>query len=345
VVTGTLTGAAASRYTAPANPASEIISATVHNQTVTLTLTIDQVDLQLSKSDGVTETAAGETLTYTLTLTNAGGFPATGVTLTDTLPAPVTFVSASDSGTAANGIVTWPPFTLAAGATTTRTVTVTVNDPLPEGVTSLTNTAEVTDDGSAGPDAAPADNRDTDVDTLAGVTTYTLYLPLVTRNHVTAPDLVVEVIQTCGTPGVVIANRGTAPATDPFWVDLYINPDPAPEAVNEVWQDLGDEGLVWGVTEALAVNETLTLTLNGPYYSETYSQFAGDLPAGTTLYAQVDSAALGRTHGGVQELHEIQGTAYNNILGPVTLPSSCAATLETGASAASGVMIERLPRR
>jgi len=47
-----------------------------------------------------------------------------------------------------------------------RTVTIRVNDTLPAGVDSLTNTATVTDDGSNGPDPNPADNTATDVDNL-----------------------------------------------------------------------------------------------------------------------------------------------------------------------------------
>jgi large repetitive protein len=53
------------------------------------------VDLAISKSDSVDPVIAGESLTYQLTITNAGPAIATGVAITDTLPIGVTYTSAS----------------------------------------------------------------------------------------------------------------------------------------------------------------------------------------------------------------------------------------------------------
>lgn len=439
VVTGTLDGEAASLYTAPANPVGEVVSATVHNETVTLTLTIDQVDLQLSKSDGVDVAQGGDTFTYTLTITNAGGIDATGVVVTDTLPQSVAFKSASDNGAEASGVVTWPAFDLAAGETVTRTVTVAVHESLPAGVDTLTNKAEVADDGTQGPDANPDDNtaevetaltaapvlqltmtdhgtsvepggtltytltytnagnqdatdvvitstvpahttfaadasddgwscsddpsgtvctytvgslvagesgevnfavlvddplpedvefieawasigddqepeRDEDsVDTVISQPGHTVYLPLVAHNYVVAPDLIVEAVDVGATTEVVIANIGNAPVETSFWVDLYVNPTSEPQGVNDVWSELADEGLVWGVTDPLGVGEQLTLTVESSYYSEAYSFISDTLTADDTIYVQVDSASVGREYGGVLESHEILGGDYNNI--------------------------------
>ena len=52
-------------------------------------------DLSLTKADSPDPVLAGEQLTYTLTVDNAGPRSATAVQLTDTLPATVTFVSAT----------------------------------------------------------------------------------------------------------------------------------------------------------------------------------------------------------------------------------------------------------
>ena len=68
--------------------------------------------------------------TYTLTLHNAGPDPATGVTVTDALPAGLAYVSSTTAtGTISYsaGTVTWTIGTLASGATATATVTVQVN--------------------------------------------------------------------------------------------------------------------------------------------------------------------------------------------------------------------------
>ena len=74
-----------------------------------------------------------------------------------------------------------------------------------------------------------------------------IYLPLITNNYLYAPDLVVRDIVT-GSDGlkVVIENQGNAPVTNEFWVDAYVNPYRAPTAVNQIWNYLTDQGLVWG---------------------------------------------------------------------------------------------------
>ena len=74
-----------------------------------------------------------------MTITNVGNTTATGVIATDVLPNHTTFVSASDGGTFANGVVTWNIASLAAGATVTRTVTVTVNSTIPADVNTIVN--------------------------------------------------------------------------------------------------------------------------------------------------------------------------------------------------------------
>src|SRR5206468_2898842 len=71
-------------------------------------------DLVVNKTDGVSAAQPGDTLTYTLTISNAGAQNASGVTATDTLPANTTFVSASGGGTFAGGVVTWDVGGLAA---------------------------------------------------------------------------------------------------------------------------------------------------------------------------------------------------------------------------------------
>jgi uncharacterized repeat protein (TIGR01451 family) len=69
--------------------------------------------------------AAGQRVTYTLTVTNNGTAAATGVTLTDTLPAGVTFVSATGGAMPVNGVLTFTLGNLATGATAGVTVVVT----------------------------------------------------------------------------------------------------------------------------------------------------------------------------------------------------------------------------
>jgi uncharacterized repeat protein (TIGR01451 family) len=150
-----------------------------------------------------------------------------------------------------------------------------------------------------------------------------LYLPVVMRNYVAAPDLVVEsIVASANSVQVVIRNEGDLPVVDEFWVDAYLNPTTPPTAVNQTWRHVGDYGIVWGITSdalPLAPGDAITLTVTptgGDYYHAGLSNVSWPLAAGTQVYAQADSAHTETSYGGVIENHEIVGGAYNNITGP-----------------------------
>ena len=153
--------------------------------------------------------------------------------------------------------------------------------------------------------------------TVTELPVYYLYLPLVTKNYVVAPDLVVRSITaTSDDVQVVIENQGNAPVTDEFWVEAYIDPAPAPTAVNQLWWDLGTKGMVWGVVSSalpLEPGDTMTLAVGDAYYQSDYSSFSTPLAAGTPVYVQVDTYNADTDYGAVLEGHEISGSAYNNI--------------------------------
>jgi uncharacterized repeat protein (TIGR01451 family) len=85
--------------------------------------------IQKDNSAGATQIAAGASTTFTLSYANVGTAAATSVTLTDTIPAGFTFVSATGGGTAAAGVVTWNLGSVAAGATGSVQVTLTAATP------------------------------------------------------------------------------------------------------------------------------------------------------------------------------------------------------------------------
>jgi hypothetical protein len=141
-----------------------------------------------------------------------------------------------------------------------------------------------------------------------------IYLPVIVKYWTSAPDLVVDKLTASSNAvTVVIKNIGNAPVTNPFWVDVYLNPNPAPTRVNQHWWEVAGQGLVWGVTTPIPAGDTLTLTMDDPYYSTFHSRFTGSLVAGTPIWAQVDSINLNSDYGGVLELHEMNGGAYNNL--------------------------------
>ncbi len=115
-------------------------------------------------TDGVACSFANGILTYVMTCCNQGNIGITGVVVTNTIPFGTTFVSADNGGTYANGVVTWPAYSIAGGVQTFRSVTVKVNSPLPPGVVSLTDVASISDDGTNGADVNPLNNTNSDTD-------------------------------------------------------------------------------------------------------------------------------------------------------------------------------------
>jgi uncharacterized repeat protein (TIGR01451 family) len=121
---------------------------------------IARADVSVVGSAAPNAPTLGNNLTFTATITNAGPDPATNVSVTDTLPAGATLVSASASqGTCTgSGPVTCALGTIAAGSSVTVTLVVT---PTQTGTASLTATVAATE-----PDSNPANNTVTAATTV-----------------------------------------------------------------------------------------------------------------------------------------------------------------------------------
>ncbi|HXU35479.1 MAG TPA: LamG-like jellyroll fold domain-containing protein, partial [Blastocatellia bacterium] len=132
------------------------------------TITNDDVataDLSVSKADSPDPVTAGNALTYTLTVSNAGPDAATNVVLTDTLPGSVTFVSAISSQGSCSGTttITCNLGSINNGANATVQIVVIPNSP-----GTITNSASAT---AAENDATPAtDSEDTLVNAVVCTT-------------------------------------------------------------------------------------------------------------------------------------------------------------------------------
>ena len=136
-VTFDSTGLTVGEYLASLDVTSNDPDTPVVNVPVSLTV-LAQADLGITKTDAPDPVRVGDKLTYTLLATNDGPQDTTGVTVVDTLPVGVTFVSASAGCTELGGVVTCDVGAFASGVVAELTIVVTADV---EGV--ITNTATV----------------------------------------------------------------------------------------------------------------------------------------------------------------------------------------------------------
>ncbi len=102
--------------------------------------TVPQADLSLDKQADKTSAKPGETVTFTVTLTNIGPDAATGIQVADAIPASLTSVVVTPSGTTSYTSGVWSIDSLATSGMETLTIT---GEVVANGTT-ITNTAEVT---------------------------------------------------------------------------------------------------------------------------------------------------------------------------------------------------------
>ncbi|MEE9293850.1 MAG: CFI-box-CTERM domain-containing protein [Phycisphaerae bacterium] len=121
----------------------------------------NDTDVSVTESGSPDPVTVGSSLTYTITVANAGPGAATGVTLTDTLPAGVTFVSAAPSQGSCSGTstVTCDLMTVIDGVNATVTLIVTPTTANP----ALSNTASVSGNFT---DTDPGNNSATAMTTV-----------------------------------------------------------------------------------------------------------------------------------------------------------------------------------
>ena len=127
-----------------------------NNSTDVDTLT-PNADLSVTKVDSRDPAAAGDPLSYTVTVNNAGPSDATLVAVTDTLPTGVTFVSTSGCLNDPGGVPICDLGAIPAGGLATYTLNVNVDASTPSGI--MTNVVSV---ASATVDPQPANNTDSE---------------------------------------------------------------------------------------------------------------------------------------------------------------------------------------
>ncbi len=205
-------------------------------------------DLAVAKTGVPNPVAPGATLTYTLVVSNLGPDDATGVVVTDSLPAEVEYLQAAPAPISSPNPLVWNLGGLAAGAS--RSLTVTVH--MFGWVTStFTNTAAV---GSLTPDSNPGNNitRAPVIPLQPGLTAVKTVAagPFAPAQPFT---YTIRIINTGGAPFATAALTDTLPGQFHF-----VPGSGAPTDPNVV----AEPTLVWSNLGPLAVGQTITVSFN-----------------------------------------------------------------------------------
>ena len=219
---------------------------------------IAQPDYVIDKIENFDDpTHPGETISWTIEVSNQGNQDGTGVVVTDTLPDVDLFseFTASDGGVIDldAGTVTWDIGDLAAGESLTLTLNAVVAESVPTDIPTQTNTVVVDDDGTNGEDPTPENNRDDeDLDITYVDLAIDKYDGGLTEDNPAEPgDTVTYTLN--------YANNGTADATGVVITESlpdYVTFDPAD---NPGWVLNGDT-LTYDIG-TLAAGETGSVTL------------------------------------------------------------------------------------
>jgi uncharacterized repeat protein (TIGR01451 family) len=269
------------------------------------TFTCASADLSITKTDGITNIAAGQATTYTITASNAGPTDAPGSQVADTFPAPLTTCNWTCAG-AAGGTCTAggagniaDSVNLPTGASVTYTATCTVPASTAAG-TNIANTATVTAPMGV-PDPIPGNNTATDTDTT-----------IVSADlAITKTDGVATVVAGDAlTYSIVASNAGPSDAVGSTVTDTF------PAALTCTWTCAGGGGTCTGAGSG-NINDVV------------------NLPVGTSVtYTATCTVAPGTVNGTV-----ISNTADVAVAGGASdpAPGNNAATDTTTVIAGSGV--------
>ncbi|MEE4297401.1 MAG: isopeptide-forming domain-containing fimbrial protein [Wenzhouxiangella sp.] len=146
-----------------------------------VTISYQAPDLVLSKDDGGASALPGAGVVYTLSYANEGPLLATGVVITETVPANTRFDAAASAAGwdctpdgLPDAICTLSLGSLGSGSSGSALFGLVVDAPVPAGADNIANTAVISDDGTKGFDLNPANNSDDDTTPLIAAPDLTL---------------------------------------------------------------------------------------------------------------------------------------------------------------------------
>lgn len=136
-------------------------------------LALGAADLLIMKDDSKSVVAPGESLDYVIAVINRGSITATGIIVTDTLPAHLEYVGSNPPGVnSAPGVYVWSLADIAPGDAVSVSLQARVAISLPDGATRLSNYVYLT---TTSPDRDRTNNEVADVDIVTAHPDLTLF--------------------------------------------------------------------------------------------------------------------------------------------------------------------------
>jgi len=231
-------------------------SSTTEDDDASAALTVQASDLSLTKSVDVPAPGEGDTIAYTVTVSNSGPHSATSVVVKDLLPVGVSYISNTPSqGSYVSGTGMWTVGTIANGGSANIVINATV-DGGTAGST-ITNVAEVQVTDKADPDSTPGNDSTTeDDDASAAITVLASDLSLTKTVDTPTPNPGDTIEYT-----ITVSNGGPSTATSVIVEDVlpagvtYVSDSPS--------QGTYDDGTgMWTVgTVSNGGNATLVITV------------------------------------------------------------------------------------
>ncbi|HEV7374416.1 MAG TPA: DUF11 domain-containing protein [Pyrinomonadaceae bacterium] len=195
------------------------------NNVGSVSLRVTRSDLSLTKTVNNATPSFGQSVIFTITLSNAGPDGATGVAVKDLLPAGLGFSSYTASvGSYVSGTGIWTVGSLANSGNATLQITATVN-----AYGSITNIAQVSATDQSDPDSTPNNNVSTEDDQASAIVGATPPNVVLCKTIVGQPCPPPASLPT-QSPGTDInyiltfTNSGGSPASSLIITDPYIDP-------------------------------------------------------------------------------------------------------------------------
>ena len=181
---------------------------------------LQSADLSLDKSVSPTAASVGDTVTFTLEVSNAGTDDATGVAIEDVVPVGYTIVTINNGGIQSSNSITWSGLSVTDGGSTSVSFTATLNPPT--GATNeYLNTAQIIASDQSDPDSETnnddGDQSEDDEDSTT-VTLEQVDLQLDITNNTATGNVGDNVTYT-----VDLFNDDTVQTGDATGVDVVVN--------------------------------------------------------------------------------------------------------------------------